>query len=81
MNLDHIAVPEVRAALEGQPDSDKLQAALAASEDALAADLDDENVSDRSYRIREDALRRADEAWQACDLGSMQAALRFMWAN
>jgi hypothetical protein len=76
----YCTLPDVRAALVGEPDEAKLALALDQSQDALAGDYESEMVSSRTYSERERHFDDAEAAFEAGDLEGAQASLKAQWS-
>ena len=81
-NFSHVEDQTLRSTLEGDFSEDSICQALNATSDALESDYKNEDVSQKSYAIREDAYEEALHAWnEEGDAAACLEALRKFWSN
>lgn len=81
-SFDHVAIPSLRAVLEGSilPLTHTLAACLAVTDDAVGKDYHNEDVPLRVWTARANNLHDAYEAHERGDNAEALAALRRVWS-
>lgn len=78
----HVEDQTLRETLEGDFSEDTICHSLNVTRDALEADRGNEDVSFKSFAIREKAYEEADYAWnEEGDTAECLEALRTFWSN
>ena len=81
-SFPHVAIPSLRAVLEGSilPLTHTLAGCLAVTDDAVTKDYHDEDVPLHIWTVRSNNLHDAYEAHERGDNAEALAALRRVWA-